>query len=267
MLEQINLGYSLAGAFVSFLVGLTGVGGGSLMSPILVLFFGVSPAVAVGTDLWFAAVSKTVGGFTHHRMKSVDWPVVRRLALGSLPAAVLTLLWLWLFQDGKIDDKALKQLLGAALLLTSVMMLLKPRIQPALVSLREKLTGNARMRHRQRLIIMGGGAAVGVLVTLTSVGAGALVAVLLATAYPLRLGTKKIVGTDIVHAVPLTLVAGAGHAALGNFDGWMLASLLIGSIPGIIVGSLVAGKIPENWVRYALAAMLVVSSLKMLGLF
>jgi len=267
VLENINLGYSLAGAFVSFLVGLTGVGGGSLMSPILILFFGVSPALAVGTDLWFAAVTKTIGGFTHHRMQSVDWPVVRRLALGSLPAAVLTLLWLWLFQDGEIDDKPLKMLLGCALLLTSVMMIFKPKIQPMMVAARNRFVGNARMRTRQRVIIMVGGAIVGIMVTLTSIGAGALVAVLLATAYPLRMGTKKIVGTDIVHAVPLTLVAGAGHAALGNVDGWLLASLLIGSVPGIVIGSLVAGKVPEDWVRYSLAAMLVVSALKMLGAF
>ena len=267
MLGHIDFGYSVAGAFVSFLVGLTGVGGGSLMSPILILFFGVSPALAVGTDLWFAAVTKTIGGFTHHRMHSVDWPVVRRLALGSLPAALLTLVWLWLFEDGEIDDKALKTLLGCALLLTSVMMIFKPRIQPMMVAFRNRFVGSARMRTRQRVIIMLGGAIVGVMVTLTSIGAGALVAVLLATVYPLRMGTKKIVGTDIVHAVPLTIVAGAGHAALGNVDVWLLASLLIGSIPGIVVGSLVAGKIPENWVRYALAAMLVVSAFKMLGFF
>jgi len=265
MLDHINLGYSLAGAFVSFLVGLTGVGGGSLMSPILIAVFGVSPSLAVGTDLWFAAVTKTVGGITHHRMKSVDWYVVRRLAMASIPAAVLTLLWLWLFQDGGLDDKPLKLLLGAALLLTAVLMVLKKRIQPALVQLRARMSNN--LRSRQKLLIMAGGAAVGAMVTLTSIGAGALVAVLLAMAYPLRLSTKKIVGTDIVHAVPLTIVAGSGHALLGNVDGWLLASLLIGSIPGIVVGSLVSGKIPEDWVRYALAAMLVVSALKMMGAF
>jgi len=263
--DNINLGYTLAGAFVSFLVGLTGVGGGSLMSPILILVFGVSPALAVGTDLWFAAVTKTVGGAAHHKLQSVDWYVVRRLAMASIPAAVLTLLWLWLFQDGELDDKPLKQLLGSALLLTAILMLLKKRIQPSLMKLRTRMSTN--LRSRQRLLIMAGGAVVGGLVTLTSVGAGALVAVLLAMAYPIRLSSKQIVGTDIVHAVPLTLVAGFGHSLLGNVDGWMLASLLIGSIPGIVVGSLVGGKIPEDWVRYALATMLVVSSLKMLGVF
>lgn len=262
MFESINLGYSLAGAFVSFLVGLTGVGGGSLMAPILILAFGINPALAVGTDLWFAAITKTVGGVMHNKLGSVDWYVVRRLAIGSLPAAVLTLLWLWLFQDGKLDAGPLMKLLGGALLLTSILMLLKPRIQPALVKMRDRLGGGMRMR--QRVLVIGGGAAIGALVTLTSVGAGALVAVLLATLYPLRLGTKSIVGTDIVHAVPLTLVAGMGHSLLGNVDGWMLASLLIGAIPGIIAGSLVSGKVPESWVRYALAGMLVIASMKML---
>ena len=265
MLDQINLGYSFAGAFVSFLVGLTGVGGGSLMSPILILFFGVSPAMAVGTDLWFAAITKTAGGAMHHKLQSVDWHVVRRLCMASIPAAVLTLVWLWLFQNGELDDKPLKILLGCALLLTSVLMLLKLRIQPALVRLRGRM--NTNIRGKQRLLILAGGALVGAMVTLTSIGAGALVAVLLAMAYPLRLTSKQIVGTDIVHAVPLTLVAGAGHAALGNVDGALLISLLIGSIPGILLGSLVAGKVPEHWVRYALAGMLVVSSLKMLGVF
>jgi uncharacterized membrane protein YfcA len=141
-------------------------------------------------------------------------------------------------------------------------MLLKKRIQPALVNLRSRM--GEGMRSRQRWLIMGGAALIGMLVTLTSVGAGALVAVLLATVYPLRLGTKQIVGTDIVHAVPLTLVAGIGHSVLGNVDGWMLGSLLLGSVPGIIAGSLVSGKVKEDYVRYALATMLIVSSFKML---
>lgn len=262
MLAGIDLGYSLAGAFVAFLVGLTGVGGGSLMAPILILLLGVPPALAVGTDLWFAAITKTIGGGMHHKLQSVDWHVVRRLAMGSIPAAILTLLWLWAFQDGTLDAKPLTRLLGAALLLTAIMMLLKKRIQPALVALRGRM--GSTMRARQRIIIMAGAAVIGVLVTLTSVGAGALVAVLLATVYPLRLGTRQIVGTDIVHAVPLTLVAGVGHSVLGNVDGWMLGSLLLGSVPGIIAGSLVSGRIKEDYVRYALAGMLIVSSIKML---
>lgn len=259
---QLDLTYTLAGAFVSFLVGLTGVGGGSLMAPILILLFGVNPVVAVGTDLWYAAITKTVGGGMHHRLQSVDWPVVRRLATASIPAAILTLLWLWAFQGGKLDARPLTHLLGAALLLTSLLMLCKPRIQPVMARLRDRLGPN--LRSRQRMAIMAGAALVGVLVTLTSIGAGALVAVMLALVYPLRLGTKTIVGTDIVHAVPLALVAAMGHSLLGNVDIWLLGSLLLGSVPGIIAGSLVSGRIREDYVRYALAAMLIISALKML---
>ncbi|MWV26503.1 sulfite exporter TauE/SafE family protein [Aurantiacibacter rhizosphaerae] len=263
MLGGIDLGYSLAGLLVSFLVGLTGVGGGSLMSPILILLFGINPAVAVGTDLWFAAITKSIGGGVHHRLGSVDWHLVRRLAAGSIPVAVLTLLWLWLMQDGRLESAFLLHLLGAALLLTSVLMLLKPHIQPGLRRLKDRI--GPGMRSQQLVLTVAGGAVIGGLVTLTSVGAGALVAVLLAMLYPLRLSTKSIVGTDIMHAVPLTIVAATGHSFLGNVDGWLLASLLIGSIPGIVVGSLVGGFINENLVRYALAAMLAVSAIKMLS--
>ncbi|RIV83658.1 sulfite exporter TauE/SafE family protein [Aurantiacibacter zhengii] len=262
MLGGIDLGYSVAGAFVSFLVGLTGVGGGSLMAPILILLFGINPALAIGTDLWFAAITKSVGGTVHHRMGTVDWQLVRRLALGSIPIAVLTLLWLWLIQGGRLDSSLLMRLLGGALLLTSILMICKPRIQPAMQKLKARL--GPTIRVQQLALTVGSGAAIGGLVTLTSVGAGALVAVVLMMIYPLRLSTKTIVGTDIMHAVPLTLVAATGHSLLGNVDVWLLGSLLIGSIPGIIVGSLVSGRVNETFVRYALAAMLAVSALKLL---
>ena len=262
MLGGIDLGYSVAGAFVSFLVGLTGVGGGSLMAPILILLFGINPAVAVGTDLWFAALTKSAGGAIHHRLGSVDWALVVRLAVGSIPVAILTLVWLWLVQDGRLENEFLMRLLGAALLLTSLLMILKPRIQPILRKLRDR--AGPGLRQRQLVLTVLAGGVIGGLVTLTSVGAGALVAVVLAMIYPLRLTTKTIVGTDIMHAVPLTLIAATGHTFLGNVDGWLLASLLIGSIPGIVVGSLVGGRVNENIVRYALSAMLAVSAIKML---
>lgn len=258
----VEIGYSVAGMFVGFLVGLTGVGGGSLMAPILILFFGFTPAVAVGTDLWFAAITKAVGGTIHHRIGSADWQIVRRLALGSVPAAVLTLLWLGLFHQGRLEAALLLHLLGAALIVVACLMLLKPRMTAPMKKFRERL--GPAMRGRQMAATVLGGAIVGVLVTLTSVGAGALVAVLLAMVYPLRLGARTIVGTDIIHAVPLTLVAAIGHSWLGNVDMWLLLSLLLGSVPGIILGSLVAGKVNDNLVRYALAAMLVVSAIKML---
>lgn len=263
MLGGVDLGYSAAGAFVSFLVGLTGVGGGSLMAPILILLFGTSPAVAIGTDLWFAAITKSVGGSVHHRLGSVDWQLVKRLALGSIPLAIITLAWLWLVQGGRLESTILMRLLGGALLLTSVMMVCKPKIQPAMQRLKARL--GATVRSQQLVLTVGSGAAIGTLVTLTSVGAGALVAVVLAMLYPLRLSTRTIVGTDIMHAVPLTLVAASGHSFLGNVDGWLLASLLIGSIPGIILGSLASGRVNERLVRHALAAMLAVSAIKMIA--
>lgn len=265
-MAEVDFAYSLAGVFVGFLVGLTGVGGGSLMAPILILLFGFQPAVAIGTDLWFAAITKTVGGMVHHRLGSADWRIVGRLALGSLPAAVLTLLWLGFFHQGRLESDILMLLLGFALIATAVLMLLKPSLLRPIRSLRARLGLRLLLfRTPQFVLTVLGGLAVGVLVTLTSVGAGALVAVLLTILYPLRLGTKTIVGTDIIHAVPLTLVAAIGHSWLGNVDAWLLASLLIGSIPGIVAGSLVAGKINDNLVRYALAGMLVVSAVKMIA--
>ncbi len=262
-MDALNLGYSVAGAFVGFLVGLTGVGGGSLMAPILILMFGFSPAVAVGTDLWFAAITKTVGGGIHHKLGSPDWAIVKRLALGSIPAALVTLLWLGLFNKGRLESDALMVLLGVALLATAVVMVFKTRITAPARKFHR--LPDAVTQRRQLIATLVGGALVGVLVTLTSVGAGALVAVLLALTYPLRLSAKSIVGTDIIHAVPLTLVAALGHSWLGNVDLWLLVSLLLGSVPGIVLGSLAAGKVNDHLVRYALAAMLVVSGVKMIG--
>ena len=265
-MAEFNLAYSLAGAFVGFLVGLTGVGGGSLMAPLLILLFGFQPAVAVGTDLWFASITKAFGGLIHHRLGSADWRIVGRLALGSLPAAGLTVLWLGFYHQGRLESDLLLLLLGLALLATAGLMAAKPVLNPSLRSLRAKLGPRmVQVRRRQFALTVGGGLVVGALVTLTSVGAGALVAVMLAMLYPLRLDTKTIVGTDIIHAVPLTLVAAIGHSWLGNVDVWLLASLLVGSIPGIVVGSLLNGRINESLVRYSLVAMLIVSAIKMIA--
>jgi len=264
-MDHLKLAYSLAGAFVGFLVGLTGVGGGSLMAPILILL-GFNPAVAVGTDLWFACLTKTVGGVVHHRIGSPDWKTIVRLAIGSLPAAVITLWWLATYHHGHLESKVLMDLLGVVLLITAALMIFKNRIvrplRVAHLALEQRMR---KARSSQIVLTILGGAIVGVLVTLTSVGAGALIAVMLALIYPLRLDAKSIVGTDIIHAIPLTLVAALGHSWLGNVNAWLLASLLIGSIPGIIFGSLIAGKVSDNLVRYALSAMLVVSAVKMLA--
>ncbi len=259
---MIDLWYSLAGALVGVLVGLTGVGGGSLMAPLLILLFGFSPAVAIGTDLWFAAITKTVGGVIHRHVGSPDWKVVARLSVGSIPAAILTLFWLGKAHAGRLDADLLLGLLGLALFLTAMLMPLKNRYRATMNRLRHKI--NPRVRRQQLIATVISGAMVGCLVTLTSVGAGALVAAILMILYPLRLSTKSVVSTDIVHAVPLAIVAAIGHSWFGNVDWSLLGLLLAGSIPGIILGSLLAGKINEVYVRSALAVMLALTGIKLI---
>jgi len=247
--------YTLSGFLVGFIVGVTGVGGGSLMTPLLVLAFGVAPAVAVGTDLLYAALTKLGGSFAHGRNGTVDWKVVRLLATGSVPAALLSLLVLHALA---LDTQHLKTLitgvLSVALVLTALALLFKPHLQ----KLGRKPDGALRelQAHHLTGATIFTGAVLGVLVTLSSVGAGALGVVLLLFLYP-RTDTAKIVGTDIAHAVPLTLIAGLGHAALGTVDYGLLGSLLLGSLPGIYLGSHLGVKIPERVLRPTLATMLM----------
>jgi uncharacterized membrane protein YfcA len=244
--------YSLAGFVVGAVVGLTGMGGGALMTSLLVLLFGVHPATAVGTDLLYAAVTKTAGTAVHARSGCVDWRIARRLAAGSLPAAALTLAALSQFD---LRSPQLTQfvsvVLGAALLLTAVALLLRRKLldwaQQSKVSLQDAATGRATVAV---------GAVLGVLVSISSVGAGALGVTALLFLYP-RLAAVRIVGTDIAHAVPLTLAAGIGHWWLGSVDWALLASLLAGSLPGIWLGSRLAVKVPEGVLRPVLASMLV----------
>lgn len=253
---------ALAGALVGVLVGLTGVGGGSLMSPILILMFGIAPATAVGTDLWFAAITKTVGGAVHHRHDGVDWQIVRRLALGSLPAAVLTLIWLATSGEHQEKSGLIVHLLGGMLVVTGLITPFRASLARRFALI--KTDGTERYARLQPVLTMVAGAILGVLVTLTSVGAGALGATLLLALYPARLTIRTLVGTDIIHAVPLTLVGGIGHLLIGNVDLPLLGSLLVGSIPGIIVGSLLATRLSEAFVRPALAVVLVAVGVKLL---
>lgn len=259
---MIELGYALAGGLVGFLVGMTGVGGGSLMAPILVLGFGFAPTMAVGTDLWFATITKIVGGTVHRRFGSTDWGIVGRLALGSVPGALLTLGYLTFFEGGRLETHLLMRLLGAMLVLTSLLVLVKQWALTPLVRVRTML--GRSLRPIQLGATIAAGFLVGSLVTLTSIGAGAIVAVVLMLLYPLRLNAKSLVGTDIVHAIPLALIAALGHSWLGNVDWRLLMLLLAGSIPGVIAGSFTTGKINETWVRLALAAMLAFSGTKIL---
>jgi len=248
--------YTLSGFLVGLIVGITGVGGGSLMTPLLVLVFGVSPATAVGTDLLYASLTKSLGGWVHGRNGSVDWKVVGLLALGSLPAAVVTIA---LLKYLALDEKTLRNLvtgmLSAALLLTATALLLKNQIK----RIARRKDGTVYELHHRHLpaATIATGVVVGVLVTVSSVGAGVLGTVALLFLYP-RMSAVKVVGTDIVHAVPLTAIAGMGHMALGTVDFVLLASLLLGSLPGIYIGSHLSAKVPEKVLRPLLATMLLI---------
>jgi uncharacterized membrane protein YfcA len=248
--------YTVSGFLVGLIVGVTGVGGGSLMTPLLVLFFGISPATAVGTDLLYASVTKALGGWVHSRNGSVDWKVVGLLSLGSLPAALITVA---LLKYLALDEKTLRGLvtgvLSVALLLTATALLLKDRIRK--LALREDGTVyELHHRHLPAATIITG-VIVGTLVTISSIGAGVLGTVALLFLYP-RLSAVKVVGTDIAHAVPLTAIAGLGHMALGTVDFVLLGSLLLGSLPGIYIGSHLSAKVPEKVLRPILATMLLI---------
>ncbi len=253
--------YTLSGFLVGLIVGVTGVGGGSLMTPLLVLFFGVSPATAVGTDLLYASLTKTVGGWVHGRRGTVDWKVVGLLALGSLPAAIITIALLKVLA---LEEKTLRSLvsgvLSVALLTTAAALLLKDWIK----KLARSDDGTVYELHHRYLpaATIVTGIVVGALVTISSIGAGVLGTVAILFLYP-RMPTVKVVGTDIVHAVPLTAVAGMGHMALGTVDLVLLGSLLLGSLPGIYIGSHLSAKVPEKVLRPLLASMLLIIGLKM----
>lgn len=253
---------AVAGFGVGAIVGVTGVGGGALMTPILVLLFGVAPAAAVGTDLWFAAVTKMVGGTVHHKAGRVDREVLKLLCMGSLPGAIATLLWLQFTHHDKLKNGLLMTALGAVLLLTAVAMVFKKRAQDFGQRLRS--ASPLDFKRAQPALTVVAGLILGVLVTLTSIGAGALGTVMLVYLYPYRMTPTRLVGTDIVHAIPLTIVAGTGHLLMGNVDLVLLGELLLGSIPGIIIGSSMAGRIPEAGLRLAIAAVLSIAAFKLL---
>jgi uncharacterized membrane protein YfcA len=253
--------YTLSGFLVGLIVGVTGVGGGSLMTPLLVLFFGISPATAVGTDLLYASITKSMGGWVHAAKGSVDWKVVKLLALGSIPAAIITITLLKVLA---LEEKTLRSLvtsiLSVALLATAAALLLKDWIK----KIARRDDGTVYEIHHRHLpaATVVTGVVVGALVTISSIGAGVLGTVAILFLYP-RLPAVKVVGTDIVHAVPLTAVAGLGHMALGTVDFVLLGSLLLGSLPGIYIGSHLSAKVPEKVLRPLLATMLLIIGLKM----
>ncbi len=251
-LASINPLYSLSGFFVGMLVGLTGVGGGSLMTPLLVLLFGIHPSTAVGTDLLYAAATKTVGTAVHGVSGTVDWGIVARLAAGSAPTTVITLLILaHAEKQSTATNHVITVVLGVAMIATAIAILFRNWI------IKRFRNGAGPVNPgRATTLTIALGALLGLLVSLSSVGAGAIGMTVLLVLYP-TLPINKLVGADIAHAVPLTLIAGFGHWMMGSVDFHLLGSLLTGSIPGIVLGSLISSRVPERFLRPALASALV----------
>jgi uncharacterized protein len=248
----------LSGFAVGAIVGMTGVGGGSLMTPLLIGVFKLHPAVAIGTDLWFAALTKTGGAVAHARHGHVDWRITRLLLAGSLPAALATIALMHATGITKGWAAALTFSLGIALLLTAVVVAFKKTWQAVGLRLERWLP-----ESRKAPLTIASGVVLGVLVTLSSIGAGALGATLILLLYP-RLPAHRLVGTDIAHAVPLTLVAGIGHATLGHVEWALLTALLIGSLPGIWLGAQLTRRMPERVVRGLLCVSLVTAGVKVI---
>jgi len=259
--ERFVLALILTGFMTGLLVGLTGVGGGSLMTPVLLLFFGVAPVAAVGTDLWFAALTKMVAGRVHHGHDLIDWQVVKRLWLGSLPAVVLVMSMLkngWLV----LDFAFLSPLLAILLLITALGLLFQSAIHNWGKFLRLK-NGQVFKSWQLPLTILAG-ILLGTLVSLTSIGAGALGAVILTCLYPLRLTPPRLVATDIIHAIPLAIFAGLGYFYMGQVDFELLLYLLAGSIPGVLIGSKLTAFLPERYIRLSIVVVLMAVAVKLL---
>ena len=257
----MDIAYTITGFLVGFVIGLTGVGGGSIMTPVLVLGFSISPAIAVGTDLLYAAVTKSTGIFVHHARNTIDWNIVKLLSIGSIPSVCLTILLLKNMVASGIDyEQIITTTLSFALILTSLVLLFKTQIQK--LSQNEHLS-SIKTLHKQlrKPLTIFSGALIGFLVTLSSVGAGALGAAILFFLYP-RMPAVSIVGTDLAHAVPITAIAGLGHVHLGTVDYILLGSLLIGSIPGVYIGSNLGVYLPERIMRPALASVLLMIGIR-----
>ena len=251
--------YTVAGFCVGFLVGMTGVGGGSLMTPLLILLFGVHPATAVGTDLLYAAITKAAGTLVHGLYRTIEWRVVGRLAIGSVPMAALTLLVLSRFDvTGEASHQLITKVLSFSLFVTAAVLIFRGR----LLALRAASIGDWDPRHTARATVAFG-AVLGVLVSISSVGAGAIGVTALVLLYP-HLPIRRLVGSDIAHAVPLTLVGGVGHWIMGSTDWHILGFLLMGSLPGIFFGSRVSIRVPDTALRLILAATLIIVGAKLL---
>ncbi len=252
-----------AGAVVGLIIGLTGVGGGSLMTPILVLGFGITPAIAVGTDLLYAAITKSSGVYFHQKNGTVDWQIVKLLGSGSIPFSLLTIVFLEFLHDQDIDyEQYMIMTLSFMLIITALIVISKTRL---LAFIHGRHAGNplicAIRRYRPQITIIAG-CALGILVTLSSVGAGAIGSAILFLLYP-RHKPIRIVGTDLAHAVPLTAIAGFGHLHFGTVDAELLGGLLLGGIPAIYLGSLIGKKLPDHVLRPLISIILLLMGIKL----
>jgi uncharacterized membrane protein YfcA len=238
----------LGGFAVGFLVGLTGVGAGSLMTPFLISGIGISPVLAVGTDLLFASITKASAAWRHHALGNVNWPIVRWLAMGSLPGATIVLGWIYLAEpDVHVLAAVIRKVLAFALVVSALCVAAYPLLKRYAM-----VASEVTVRPGPTWVL---GLVLGVLVALTSVGAGAIGVVALTALYS-SLSARRLVGTDIVHAIPLTFLAGASHFGMGNVDLKILGFLLIGSVPGIALGSRITGLVPDWVLRVTLALVL-----------
>jgi len=260
-LTGIDFSYTLAGIVTGLVVGITGVGGGAVMTPILILLLGVAPATAVATDLWFAAITKLFGASIHGVGGNIDWQVVRRLWMGSIPVAIAVAVLVAI--NAKPEKVSwLTTAIGVVVLVTAIGMFLAPVLIKAAQANRTETP--AKFRNFQAPATIASGGVVGGLVALTSVGAGALGSVAMTAIYPFRMTPHRLVATDLAHAIPLAVVAGTGYIVTGLIAGigivvdpWMLASMLLGSIPTIIAGSFLARRVKPRAIQIALASVLL----------
>ncbi len=246
------------GLGIGVLVGMTGMGGGSLMTPLLILIFGIQPTTAIGTDIFYSAVTKTVGGWRHFRMKTVNMELVKWLSFGSVPAAVLGVAIVSVLQDHIGEDRLdslVYAVLGGTLLMVGVITLTRALILRDLVVERDRF--EVERRHKVAAIVIG--ATTGFVIGITSAGSGTVIAILLIAVY--RLAPKKVVGTDVFHAAILLWAAGLAHIVGGNVDFSLAANILIGSIPGVVIGAALSDKAPQGFIRTALGLVLVGSGI------
>jgi len=259
---MVDYPYVLAGGIAGLVVGLTGIGAGALMTPILLLFFGVSPTTEIATNLWFAAITKIAGAFIHYQSGQVDWQVVKRLWLGSLPTALVIAL---LVSSGVMIAKVswLTTIIGILVIVTSLGLWFAPKL--SWYARHRRIDNPSRFKNWQPLFTVISGMLLGICVALTSIGAGTLGSLLLLYLYPLRMVPHKLVATDIVHAIPLAIVAGTGYLIAGKVDELMLFNLLLGSIPAAILGSFLSHKFSGRNLQIFLASILFLVGLKIIS--